>query len=1031
MDDETVTFMSYNSTGLDSVKIKFSLDICENYDVDFLAIQEHFKFVNTDKYFKSGYSNFRSYVIPGHRAPGQMSGRAKAGLAQLSRGELDVKKVRVVTTNFRLQAQVLELPTSRELWLNTYLPTDPRLQQYDDSELQEVLEEVRNILNNIQFDDLVWGSDLNWDPSRNTQFSRTLDAFVRELGLVSLWDTHPVPHTHVHTDGRSTSVLDHFVLSPRLLPLVESCGIVERGDNRSRHCPIWLKLKLGSLPVRKPSPRWVPKRPAWSKATDDQKNAYKHSLEQKLVQLQHHAGQSQCLGCQSLQCKDILHSELRDSYMLDILTAIIESSHLTLPMYGGCWIGKNRPGVNVPGWSREVKPCRDDSIYWGDMWKNAGRPNTGWVHEMYLAARKQYHQAVLKVRRQREQHQAEELLVAAMEGDVQLLKEMKTIRKGKHGGSCELPDSVGGAVGEDNIAEMFKEAYEKLYNSAPSQGEMTDLKAEMEQLMGIADKDQVFKVTGVIVKEAVAKLKPGKTDVSGSYVSNALKHAPDLLYDQLANIFRSWLFHGTVTTSLLACSFLPLLKSSLKDPSDPSSYRAIAGSSLILKIFELVVILLWGHLLTSDSLQFGYKSKTSTTHCTWLVSEVVQHMLRGGIRPIVTVLDCSKAFDKCKFSLLFRRLLDKGLPAVVVRVLAFIYMEQYGWVKWGDAKSSVMTIANGTRQGAILSPIFWAIYADPMLKRLRRLGLGAHVAGLFMGAVCYADDVLLIAPSRNAMQRMLLELEEFAYESNITFSTDPVPSKSKSKCLYVVGSKRNLEKPAPLTLCGRVLPWVNQADHLGNTLTVQGDMEQDAAIKRAQFISSSVQIREVFKFASPAEVVKSMKIYSNSFYGSSLWDLSGEKAKQVYSAWNQTVKLIWGCPLWTRTYFVQQLLCCGHTSAKVDILSRFSKFFHSLRCSASQEVQVLCRYLGRDVQSVTGRNLQLVEELSKLNPWSTSNNKMKHALAAAEQVEVPVQDRWRLPYLCSLLSQRGDAHYHAMEDEEKRLGDLIISLVTN
>ena len=44
-------------------------------------------------------------------------------------------------------------------------------------------------------------------------------------------------------------------------------------------------------------------------------------------------------------------------------------------------------------------------------------------------------------------------------------------------------------------------------------------------------------------------------------------------------------------------------------------------------------------------------------------------MLRGGINPIVTVLDCSKAFDKCKFSHLFRRLLDKGLPAVVVRVL--------------------------------------------------------------------------------------------------------------------------------------------------------------------------------------------------------------------------------------------------------------------------------------------------------------------------------------------------------------------------
>ena len=99
-----------------------------------------------------------------------------------------------------------------------------------------------------------------------------------------------------------------------------------------------------------------------------------------------------------------------------------------------------------------------------------------------------------------------------------------------------------------------------------------------------------------------------------------------------------------MSPSLLACSFLPLLKSYLKDPSDPDSYRAIAGSSLILKTFELVVLVLWGPLLSSDSLQFGYKARTSTTHCTWLVSEVVQHLLRGGMNPIVTVLDCSKAF---------------------------------------------------------------------------------------------------------------------------------------------------------------------------------------------------------------------------------------------------------------------------------------------------------------------------------------------------------------------------------------------------
>ena len=50
------------------------------------------------------------------------------------------------------------------------------------------------------------------------------------------------------------------------------------------------------------------------------------------------------------------------------------------------------------------------------------------------------------------------------------------------------------------------------------------------------------------------------------------------------------------------------------------------------------------------------------------------------------------------------------------------------------------------------------------------------------------------------MQKMLLEMEAFAEELNIVFSTNPLPSKSKSKCIFVVGKKTNLVKPAPLIL---------------------------------------------------------------------------------------------------------------------------------------------------------------------------------------------------------------------------------------
>ena len=156
---------------------------------------------------------------------------------------------------------------------------------------------------------------------------------------------------------------------------------------------------------------------------------------------------------------------------------------------------------------------------------------------------------------------------------------------------------------------------------------MEVLRQEVQSLIGPDSVEHVAKVTGEAVKKAAVLLSPGKSDVSGGFASDALLHAPDLLFHHLAAVFRDWLVHGTITSTLLACAFLPLLKSSMKDPASTSSYRAIAGSSLILKLFEKTILLIWGDILSSDSLQFGYKAGTSTTQCSWLVQEVVGHYL--------------------------------------------------------------------------------------------------------------------------------------------------------------------------------------------------------------------------------------------------------------------------------------------------------------------------------------------------------------------------------------------------------------------
>ena len=114
------------------------------------------------------------------------------------------------------------------------------------------------------------------------------------------------------------------------------------------------------------------------------------------------------------------------------------------------------------------------------------------------------------------------------------------------------------------------------------------------------------------------------------------------------------------------------------------------------------------------------------------------------------------------------------------------------------------------------------------------------MAGVFMGAMGYCDDVALVSPSRDSMQEMLVVCENFAARTGLTFSTDPNPNKSKTKCIFVCGRHVGLAKPAPLYLNGKILPWVSSATHLGHEIHESGSMEYDSKVKRAKFISDSV-----------------------------------------------------------------------------------------------------------------------------------------------------------------------------------------------
>ena len=64
-----------------------------------------------------------------------------------------------------------------------------------------------------------------------------------------------------------------------------------------------------------------------------------------------------------------------------------------------------------------------------------------------------------------------------------------------------------------------------------------------------------------------------------------------------------------------ACTLVPIIKDKLGDSCSSKSYRSIAISSLGLKIFDWVILLLYGAWLVLDHLQFAYQPGRSTTIC--------------------------------------------------------------------------------------------------------------------------------------------------------------------------------------------------------------------------------------------------------------------------------------------------------------------------------------------------------------------------------------------------------------------------------
>ena len=91
-------------------------------------------------------------------------------------------------------------------------------------------------------------------------------------------------------------------------------------------------------------------------------------------------------------------------------------------------------------------------------------------------------------------------------------------------------------------------------------------------------------------------------------------------------------------------------------------------------------------------------------------------------------------------------------------------------VKWENELSRSFQIPLGIKQGGINSPEFFGTYINDICTLLRNLHIGCHIFGIFLAMILFADDICLLAPTRNALKKMIETCAAYCNEYGLSFN---------------------------------------------------------------------------------------------------------------------------------------------------------------------------------------------------------------------------------------------------------------------
>ena len=357
------------------------------------------------------------------------------------------------------------------------------------------------------------------------------------------------------------------------------------------------------------------------------------------------------------------------------------------------------------------------------------------------------------------------------------------------------------------------------------------------------------------------------------------------------------------------------------------------------------------HLETSSN-QFGFKQKHGTDQGIFVLKEMIDSYVTCNSSVFTCFLDASKAYDRVNHRVLFTKLVQRGLPGYLARILAFWYSHQTMCVRWGSVCSQPFNVSNGVRQGGILSPYLFNVYVDDLSKTLNTQHIGLYAGTNLINHIMYADDIVVVSPSSRGLQTLLRICEEYGASHDIKFNT------AKSM-IMIFRCKSQKEALFPKFVMNQlVVSEVSKIKYLGHVLNNQLTDDDDILRQRRQLYARGNMLLRNFSMCSLPVKLELFRAFCSNIYCSHLWwNFKRQTMIKLFTSYHNILKMFIGISKFESTS--QTCAVFGVSNCSGMLRKMYFRFIERL-CASNNSI----------ISSIENSSIKYISRIR--NHWSKS-----------------------------------------------------------